>query len=168
MAALDRAAIDEARHDRRELPRGHGDHRLVEQSEALVRPAQNDQEVAHRLLGDRHQLRVAKALTDLGGLPRSLDGAIEIARRLLPHGDGQQQVAASGAVALGPLHLPLGAGQPTAGPADALSQHQVDAEPDGAPQGVVVIAAVEIAMVGALERLNLFVAVSEHAGGGRQ
>ena len=74
VAALDRAAIDDARWDRRELARGHGDHRLV-RPDALVRPAQNDQEVAHRLPGDRHQLRVAKALTDLGGLPRSLDGA---------------------------------------------------------------------------------------------
>ena len=70
LAGEDDAAVDEADDERRELGRRHGDHRLVEELEALGDATRQDEHVTLGVNRERHQLGVAVAPADLRRLGR--------------------------------------------------------------------------------------------------
>ena len=135
LAGQDHAAVDDPGDDRRELARGHRDHRLVEQAAGPRRDARPDQDVALLVGGEGEQVGVAEALSDRGGLARGGGRRLAVAAGLLLEYGRQQQVAALDAVALLALQQPPGAPQPAARPADLPVAGEGDADPERAAQG---------------------------------
>ena len=112
LTGLDHAAIHQARHEGRQLPRCDCDHHLVEQREPLFDLPLLDANPALIVPGAGDQVRIPAALADLGGVSRGRVRSLEVARgKLLLH-DRQQQIAPLGALVLLVLQQPLGAGEP--------------------------------------------------------
>ncbi len=162
VAALDHAAVDDPGDHRRQLVRRHGDHRLVEQRQALVDPSPLDQRGALGVEREREQVGVAETLADRRGLGAAVVRGLVFARDLVAHGDGDQQVAALRAVGLGSLEQPPRAAEPTRGPRRLASQRQVEREPEGAADRAQRLTVLEQHLVLALEQARPLVLVAQH------
>ena len=90
LAEADRVAVDEARGDRRELPRRHGHHRLVHQPPALVDAPQAQHRAALVHPRERDEVAVAAALADRGRLAGGgVRGLVVAGRHLLDADRGE-------------------------------------------------------------------------------
>jgi hypothetical protein len=98
LAGEDRAAVHDPGADRRDLAREHGDHRQVEERQALAEASEADQGTALRVGGDREQVGIAEALADRGRLGRCRRSALQIARHLLLDDSRDQEIAALDAI----------------------------------------------------------------------
>src|SRR5262249_47690714 len=67
LAARDRVAIDEPRHQWCQLTRGRGDHRLVHQGQSFVEAAQAEQGAPLYISSEGDEVRFPEALAELGG-----------------------------------------------------------------------------------------------------
>ena len=87
---------------------------LVEQRHALGGLSQPDQRLALAEPGQRHQVRVAEAVADLGGLAEGgvRGRGVALARSL--QRDRQEQIALLHAVQLAVVEQPPGPGEPAA------------------------------------------------------
>ena len=74
LAVLEHRAVDDPDADRRHLAGRDGDHDLVEQRHALRGLSRSEQRLPEAQPAERHQLRVAEALADPGGLGRRVRG----------------------------------------------------------------------------------------------
>ncbi len=128
------AAVDDSRHDRRQLLGGHRHHALVEEGKPFAHPAVPDQHVTLSVDREREEIAVAEALPYAHGLLG--DGGsrgVVPCSLVLEHG-GKEQVPALGAL---PLRLDeaLGPAEPAAGRADLPTRGEVQADPRRAANG---------------------------------
>ena len=168
LAAEDHAAVDEAAGDRRQLARGDRHHRLVQQREPLLRAAQHDQVRAARLGAEREQVRVAEALPDRARRAGRGGRRLEVARGLVAEHRRKHQVPLLDALGLLTLDQPLRPAHPARRPPGLAAQHEVEPEPERAARRGQPVAALEMRVVGALERAAVLLVAAEHVRGGRQ
>ena len=162
-AAVDHAAVDEARGNRRHLAGDGGQHGLVEQRQPFLDAALPDEAVTLLVDGEREQVGVAEAAADLGAVGRA--GAAGLRVR---HAESlqQAQVAALDAVAL--LEQPLRAGEPAARLGGVAAQRQDQPEPERAAHGALHRAVLGVRLVGPLEYGQVLELVAEQVGRGGQ
>ena len=152
LTGLDHTAIHQARHEGRQLPRGNGDHHLVQQREPLLDLPLLDANPALIVPGTGDQVRIAAALADRGGLRRGRVRSLEVARgKVLLH-DRQQQIAALGALVLLVLEQPLGAGDPAGRATHLAAKEKTEAQPECGTDGAQAFAGVQVRMMGTFER----------------
>ena len=164
LAGEDHAAVDDPGDDRRELARGHRDHRLVQQPQAFAESPEPDQDVALLVGGEGEQVRVAEALSDRGGLARGGGSRLPVAARLLLEHGRQQEVAALDPVLPLAVEQPLGAAQPATRPADLSMAGERDTDPEGAAEGGQLIARGEVGAMRALEQVAVLGLSADHVG----
>ena len=97
-ALLDRRAVDDADDDRRHLALGHGDHRLVDERQSLVEPAELDERTAPAEQAHRGEIGVVEPRRDLREGAEPLQPTGRIARLDHPDGLGHEEVAGRDAV----------------------------------------------------------------------
>ncbi len=165
-AGQDHAAVDDPRHDRRELAAGDREHRLVQQRDALPDVARQHEDVALLVPGERDEVGLPEVLADRGRLRERRHGGADLAARLLLEGDREEQVAAFHVSLAGPVEQPLRAAEPAAGPAQLALAGERDADPAGAPQRPHLAAVGEVELVRALEEPQVIGLPPEHVGAG--
>ena len=135
LTGLDHAAIDQTRHEGRQLPRGDRDHGLVQQREPLLDLPLLHANPALLVPGAGDQVRVPAALADLGGARRGgVRGLAVAGGKMLLH-DRQQQIALLGAVVLLAFEQPLGTGEPAGRAARLSAKRKTQAQPERAADG---------------------------------
>ena len=154
---LDHAAVDHAGHQRRQLARGDGDHRFVQQREALpdlpLLHANPPLQVADA--GD--QVRIPAALADRGGLSRGRVCSLAVAGgKVLLH-DRQQQIAALGAFVLLVFQQPLGARDPAGRRPHLATKEKAEAQPECATDGAPAFTGIQVRLMGTFKRLQIVV-----------
>ena len=168
LAPRDDAAVDDAGDDRRQLLRGHGEHRLVQEGEALLHPSALDQVPSLELHGQGEEVRVAEAQRHLGRRRRGGAGGLVVPGHLALDRGRQEQVAALGRVAARALDEPLRAPEPPRGPAHLPADREVHPEEDGAARGAQRVAALRVLAVGPLQAAQEVVEAAQHVGRRRQ
>jgi hypothetical protein len=167
LAGQDHRAVDDPGHDRRYLTGRDRHHGLVEQPHTLRAPVQLDQGLAHAEPGERQQVRVAEAVTDLGGLAA---GGIR-AGGVGGHGperDQGQQISLLDAVQPLVVEQPPGSGQPAAALGLLAPEQQEEGEPEAAAGGSSgVVEAQPLAMRTCPELIALVI-LARQVRGGRQ
>ncbi len=104
MTAVDHAAIDQTRNQRRQFPGGDCKHRLVQQRKPPLHMPLLYKGSALQMPGDRNQVWLTEAATDFGCLPSNGIGGVAISRiQLLLH-SWQEKVAFLNAGLLLPLN----------------------------------------------------------------
>ena len=164
MAAVDHAAIDQPRDDRRQLVRRRLDHRLVQLPETLLDPPQPDQGATLIHQGEREEVGVAETLGGLGrggggaegSLPVAGDGVLELGRK--------DEVPPLDAVTVFSIEQSLRPPEPAAGARGLPAQHQMDNEPESASHGASSLADREVAPMRALESTQLLLIAADHVG----
>ncbi len=99
LAGLDHAAIDQTRHDGRQLSRDDRKHGLVEERESSLDLPLPNESPALQVTGAGDQVGISKAITNLGGAAAVGVRGVAIAFGEALLSDGQQQVAVLYAVA---------------------------------------------------------------------
>ena len=165
LAGQDDAAVDEADDERRELGRRHDHHRLVEERKALGDTAGKDEHVALGVNRERHQLRVAVSLSDLGGLGGGRGRSLEVAHGLLTEDRRQQRVAVHRRFPRYVLEQPVSACQPSARGADRPPVEERHPDPARAVRGTGCLALLEVGVMRPLEDLDRLLVAGEHARG---
>ena len=133
-ARQDHAAVDDAGHDRGQLAGGHGDHRLVQERQALPYPAVLHSMCPCAWAASANRSESPKRSADRHRLARRRRGALQVAARLLLEDRGQEHVAALHALALVAIEQPTGAPEPAAGAPHVAVGSERDAHPEGAAQ----------------------------------
>lgn len=114
LAFRDHSTVDGPDTDRRHLAGRDGDHDLVEQRHALRDLPRSEQRLANTEPTECHQLGVAEALADHGGLIEGGAGGRGISPEHAPQGEGQKQVPALHAVVLAVVEESLASSEPSA------------------------------------------------------
>lgn len=99
LAGGDNVAIHQAGDQRRQTPRGDGDHHLIEQRESRFSAALTKYGPTLEVPGDGDQIPVPAALSDTGRLLGEGFGCGVVVFAQTPEDARQQQIAALGAVA---------------------------------------------------------------------
>ena len=164
LAALDRPAVDDPGDDRRELVRCRGDHRLVEEAQALGATSGHHEHVTALMGGEGEQIHVAVFRADIRDSAESFGRGLEIALAHLLEGEGNHQVAVLDRVGRLVLDQALPAAKPAARGAHLAATGAVEADPDRAASGEHRIALGQVRLVLALHRGEVLVLVAEHVG----
>ena len=165
LAAPDDHAVDDARHDRRELARGNGDHRFVEQREAFRDPLGAQEHLPLEVAGEGHEIPVREPLADAAGFGRDPARRLVVPRFEVAPDDGQEQVAPQGAVMPSLVEQPLRARHPARRAAELAGPEEPEPEPERGARGREVVARFEVRVMGALEDPEE-VLLAPHEGGG--
>ena len=99
-AAVDDRAVDQARDDGSDLPRGHGDHVLVEQGDAGADLSEGEQRLAAAQPAQGRKVGITKASGDVDHAPEHLARAFDVALHQGLQRGRDHQVAELDAVAL--------------------------------------------------------------------
>ena len=91
VAGFDHAAIDVPGHQRGHLAGRDGDHRLVEQGDALSRLSEPDQRATATVAGHRAQVGVAEPISDLAGLDERLVPGCRVTRKMCRSATGRRR-----------------------------------------------------------------------------
>ncbi len=164
----DRVAVEDPRHDRRQLPRRDRDHALVDEPEALLGSPQLEKGVALVHHADRDQVAIAEALTDVGGLGSQGACRFEVTLREVAEHRCEEEVAALDALLTVALEQPLPASKPSTCRRPLASHQEIQADPPRAERGSRHLARVEVGVVSALEAAKVFVVTAEHVGRRRE
>ena len=168
VTAVDHAAIDEPRDDRRQLVRRRLEHRLVQLSEAIVNPTQPDQgaTLIHQCKGE--EIGVAEALGDLGRGSGDGECSSPVAGgRVLKLGR-KDEVSPLDAVTVFSIEQTLDPTEPSPCARSLAAQQQMDHEPERAAHRAPRLARLEISPVRALQRMQLLLVAADHVGRRRQ
>jgi hypothetical protein len=164
LTGLDHAAIHQTRHEGRQLPRGDGDHDLVQQREPLLDLPLSNANPPLLVSGAGDQVRILAALADRGGVGRGRVCSLVVAGgKLLLH-DRQQQVALLGALVLLLLQQPLRAPEPARRAADVAAKEETEAEPECAADRVQAFIGIQPRVMGALERPQILIVATDQVG----
>jgi hypothetical protein len=109
------AAVDDAADDRRHLACSHCHHRFVQQAEAFGYASALRKHSPLNVHGEREEVDVTEALTDLGRCGCGGGRAVEVAAHFVLKSDRQEHVTVLDALALFALEQPLRAAEPTGG-----------------------------------------------------
>ena len=162
LTAHDHAAINNTGDDGRQLPRGHRDHGLVQQPEALLDPLLLDQGAALLMYGEGEQVCIAETLADLGGVGCGGVRGFPVTGGLMPQHDRYQQIAPLDAVSPVALYQPLGAAEPSGRAAHFSSECEIYDQPERAAHSAHRFAGVEVRVMGALQATQAVVVAAEH------
>jgi hypothetical protein len=134
VARQDLRAVDDPGNDRRHLTGRDRHHGLVEQPHTVPAPVQLDQGLAHAEPGERQQVRVSEAVTDLGG---HAAGGIRVGGvgRHGPERNQEQQIPLLDAVQPLVIEQPPGSGQPAAALGLLAPEQQEEGQPEAAAGG---------------------------------
>jgi hypothetical protein len=161
----DHRAVDQARDDGRQLPRGDRDHGLVQQPETLLDPPLFDQRAALLLHRKGEQVSIAEALAHPGsvdcGRVRSLPGPCG---HLLQH-DREQQIPALDALTLLPFQEALRTSEPSGGGAHLTAEGEIGPQPKRTAHRAQRLSDLEVRVMGPLQRALVLIAQAEHVGG---
>ena len=131
LAGEDDAAVDDPGHDGRELAGRHGDHRLVEQTQPFGHTAT----VAHHLTlhvdGERKEIGVSEARSELGRGSRGRRSPVVVAHRLVLEGDRHQHVSLLDALTFLTLDQALRPSKPPTRATDLAAQGEMHPDPEG-------------------------------------
>src|SRR4029453_5262160 len=95
-------------------------------------------------------------------------GGLKVAQGPIPKVGGDQQVALLDTVTSLLFEQPLSASEPPARAGNLAAKHEMHPKPEGAAHRPQTLAAVEVTLVGTLQRAQLLLVVTEHVGGSRQ
>ena len=167
-AKRDRVAVDDARDDRRKLPRADRGHGFVDETQPLLGLSQPDEGVALLHDSDGSQVWVAEPLPNLGRLGCGRVGILELAsgRVLQEHGD--EEVSALGTVRLLRLEQPVAAREPAERRPELPSEQHAVAHPEGAADGGPDGARGQMSAVCPLEPVDVVLVQAEHVGRPRE
>jgi hypothetical protein len=140
LARLDHGAVDAPDHTRRDLSGLDGDHRLVQQRHALDGLPQPQQRPATADPGERHQVPVAEAVADLGGLTEGGVRGRGVALGKALDREGHEQVPLLHAVQVAVVQQPPGPGEPAAAAGQLAPVQQAEGQPERAPGGTPRVA----------------------------
>ena len=129
LAEGDRIAVHQAGHDRRQLARDDGHHRLVHQAQPLLHPPEPDERVTLLLDDERDEITIPEALADRGGLGRRRAHRLVVAADVGQH-RRDQQVAALHALPLLALEQSLATAEPPVGARSLAMQQQLQPCPE--------------------------------------
>lgn len=135
LARQDHAAVDDSRHDRRELPRRRRHHCLVEQCEPLSNATALDEDAALHMHREGKEIRIAETLAEFRGCACSLSRASEVAGELVLKGDWHQHVALLRAFTVLAPDQPLCASEPTGGWAHLPAKRKLHSDPKRTSRG---------------------------------
>ena len=168
LAARDDTAVDVPGGDRRDLARGHGHHRLVEERDPFGQSAQADQGPALPMAGQRDQVGLTEAPADRGGLPEAGVRRRDIALGDAADGFGQQQVPRLDAVASALIEQAASAGKPAARAGRLSPLQEPEGQPERAARGTLrLVAGGELAVRASPDLVALRV-LADQVGRGRQ
>ena len=159
---LDRAAVEDPGHDRRELAARDRHHALVHESEALAGSPQFDERVS--LIHHTHcnQVAIAKALAYLDRLRGSIVGCLEVAFSETPEHVREAKVAARGAVTMLAIEESLSPCEPPRRRCRLAPKEQTQTDPPRAAGCARHVPGVQMAVVSALEPPLVVVVPAEH------
>ncbi|MGH2741709.1 MAG: hypothetical protein ACRDN8_04320 [Thermoleophilaceae bacterium] len=120
------------------------------------------------MYGEGEQIRIAKALADLGSSHCGGVRSLVATGRTMPHHDRQQQIALLDAFTLLAFDQPLRAAEPSGRAAHLSSECEVHTQPERTAHSARSFAAVQVPMVGTLETAQVVVVAAEHVGRRRQ
>ncbi len=161
LTGKDDAAVDDPRHDRRELIRSDRNHAFVEQRETLAHPRVLDQHGTLPVNREREQIAVAKPLSDRNGLACRSRRQGELPSSLVLEHHRKPQVPELSARSL-MLEKPLRATKPAGRRADLTPYRKLQADPDPSPGRRPHLARLQVATVGALKPPNRLVVAPQH------
>lgn len=161
LARLDNAAVDDPGHGRRYLPGRDGDHGLVEQRNTLGGLTQQDQGLPPAEPAESHQVRVAEAVPDLGGLSEGGVRARAVAAGQAPQRDRQEHVALLHAVVLAVVEQLTGPRQPAAAAGHLAPVQKAESQPERATRGTLLLAAAQELVIGATPQIGGVVIAAE-------
>ena len=147
--ALDHAAVDVARRQRRHVARIDRDDRFVEQTDAFLGLPRTNQNPAETVPGERDQIAIAEALADRRGLGEEPVSAVEIAFEDRIHRDGQPQIAGFDALASALVQQALRAGDPGERAGELMVLLKSRGEPERTPDRPLDLTATKGFLVGA-------------------
>jgi hypothetical protein len=143
-------------------PCGDREHRLVQQRETLLAPPLLDQDETLGMDGEREQIRVAEPLARLRRHRCGGERGFVVARRLVLHCDGQEEIAPLDAVPPLALDEALGTAEPPRRAAHLSAQCDVDAQKEGAARRAKRYAALEMCVMSPFEDAQEVVDAAEH------
>uniref|UniRef100_UPI003BAC508C hypothetical protein n=1 Tax=Streptomyces sp. NBC_01001 TaxID=2903713 RepID=UPI003BAC508C len=135
MAGGDDRAVRQPRHDRGHLARGDRDHGLVEEADPGPLLPELDEAFADGDHGEVLQVGVRVPGSDGQCLLGDRPGEDEIAGGIAPQPLQCQQVPLLDAGRPGGVEEPLSPGHPAGGPRLLTAQHEIEAQPERAPDG---------------------------------
>ena len=164
MAAVDHAAIDQPRNDRRQLVRRGLEHRLVQLSETFLDPLLPDQGSTLIHQCEREEIGIAEALGDLGRGGGNGEGSVPVASDRVLELGGEEDVATLDAVTFLSIEQPLCPPKPARGARDLPAQREMDDEPERATHGALSLADFEVTPMRALQRTQLLLVAADQVG----
>jgi hypothetical protein len=168
LAVQDHRAVDDPGHDRRHLTGRDRHHGLVEQPHTLPAPVQLDQGLAHAEPGERQQVRVAEAVTDLRGHAAGGIRAGGIGGRHGPERDQDQQIPLLDAVQPLVVEQPPGSGQPAAALGLLAPEQHEEGQPEAAAGGAGDVVQAQPPAMRTRPELIALVIPARQVRGGRQ
>ena len=168
LARQDHAAVDDSRHDRRELSRRRRHHRLVEQREPLSDATALEEDAALHMHRKGKEIRVAETLAEFRCCACSRGRALEVAGDLVLEGDGHQHVALLRAFTVLAFDQPLCASEPTGGRAHLPTKRKLHSDPERTSRGAQRDPVVRVALKCAAQDPDAVVFATEHVGRRRE
>ena len=168
LAGGDHAAVDDAGEERRDLSRGDGDHRLVEELETLVHAPLLDQRRAGEMRRRREEIVFVEPRRDRGRLRGGVVRSLGVTGRHPLKGGRQEQVAGNDGILVCLLAETLGSPEPPHRRPHLACDREVHPEDDGCLRGRLRLTRVEAELVEPLERREVRVALADQRRRGRQ
>jgi hypothetical protein len=166
LARLDDRAIDDPGDGGGNLTAGDRDHGLVEPGDTLGLLSQRDQRLSLTELAEGHQVPLAEAGADLGGLARCCVRAGGIALAKVLQSSGDEQIPPLGAIFPAVVEKPLGPGEPAVGGGYVTLQQKREAQPEGAPNRSWCIARAQALAMRTSPHVGAVAVPSGQVGGG--
>ena len=141
-AGVDDAAVHQRRHDRKQLARDDGEHRLVEALEAGRDIASLNQRTALCMTGRCREVRVAKGLADRDGLTCGRVRRVGLPFSQLLLGDGTGQVASFDAARV--FDQPLASRGPGVRLGGFTAEQDHERQPERTARGTLPVAGVDM------------------------
>ena len=158
----DHAAVDDSEHERREVARRRGHHRLVEEPESFANAAGPHEHGSLRVQAHREEIAVAEALGDGRRLTCERGSRFEVASGFESEHGRDHQVPVLDRVPRLPVEQPLRAAQPAVGGCDHPAKTEIHPDPGRRADRTLRLAALEVPMVRALQNRNRLVVATEH------
>ena len=162
------AAVHQACHKRRQLPRCDRDHGLIQERESGFDLRLLQSYPALLVAGTGDEVGVATALADCGGVGCSSVRDLVVTRGETLLDDRQQQIAPLGTFARITLQQTLGTGKPAGRAAHLAAHEQAKTEPECATDGAKAPASISVRIVGSFERLEIILVLADQVSGHRQ
>jgi hypothetical protein len=164
LAGEDHPAVDDPGDDRREGAFRDRHHRLVQQPQAVPRPARVHEELPLRVEREREEVPVAEPLADLRSRSCGRAGAVDIALGLVLEGDRHEQVPLLRTLTL-VFEQALGTAEPARRRPHLSAHRELHADPERAARGRAALAVPSVPLGRSLEDPHLLVFAAEHVGG---